>query len=397
MPVSTSVKYFHSAMPSAPVISGTPGTRIAAMRACLITGWGLQTAASVTVAEGVATVSLPNGHVLEPDVVALMAGAETAGLNGEKRILTTSTNAVSFDATGIADQVASGSITIKLAPVGGWEEVFSGTNIAVFRSTDVEGARHFLRVDDTSATNVRVVGYENMTDANTGVGPFPTNVQISGGGWWPAANAANTMPRAWTLIADSKGFRIHIHTATSIPGASGSIWGFGDFASFKSGDAYACALHCATGDLSGTGSPGSGNSGSEYCSSSSPPPGLYFSRSFTTLGGSVSGTHTTSEFFAGGASGSNASQPQAPAYPNGPDNGLVFAKKILLEPNICRRGVDRGWYVLPQNCHAAFSWLQKIDGQGELAGRKLLAIKCGSPASTSSQGVAFFDIIGPWG
>ncbi|MDD2610646.1 MAG: hypothetical protein PHX60_13350 [Giesbergeria sp.] len=95
---------------------------------------------------------------------------------------------------------------------------------------------------------------------------------------------------------------------------------------------------------------------------------------------------------------SGASTPSVltPSYPNGPDNGLILARKTLIEPGICLRGYSRGLYVTPQNCHAQFNWRDKIDGQGELAGRKLLAIKCGGPASTTSEGVAFVDITGPW-
>lgn len=396
----TSVKHFHSAMTGAPVLNGVAGSLIAVLDACLVNGFGLQTATSVTVASGIATATFPSGHSFEPDTVALFAGATPAGLNGEKRILSTSTNTVTFSATGIADGAATGTITAKLAPAG-WEKAFSGTNLGAFRSLGVESTRMYLRVDDTGTTNTRVVGYETMSDVNTGVGPFPTATQISGGGWWPKANAANATARAWTLIADSKGFKFHIHTLGAAVGSvnhgvSGCIWGFGDFSPLKPGDAYACSLQCSTSDQSTNTNGGGGIGHIEYCNSPSPNSGPYFPRSFTAIGGAVSGTHAPSENFSSGAASGSANQPQAPTYPNGPNNGLFFATKLLLEPNVCRRGIDRGVYVVPQNCHAYFNWRDKIDGQGELAGRKLLAIKCGSPAGATSQGVAFIDITGPW-
>lgn len=392
MTISTSVKYFHSSMPGAPVVSGTAGSRIAMFDACLVTGFGLVTATSVIVAGGVATATFPSGHSFEPDAVALIAGATPAGLNGEKRVLTTSTNTITFDATGIADQNATGTITAKLAPAG-WEKVYSGTNLAVYRSADITGTRQYLRVDDTGTTNVRVVGYESMTDVNMGVGPFPTATQIPGGGYWPAANGANATARAWTLIADSKTIKVHFHTAATNLGISGCVWGFGDFTSLKSGDAYACALQCAASDVASSTS--SASAAIEHCDSASTELVAYIPRSFTTLGGAVAVRHLPTEYIAGYASGGYAA-PQSPGYPNGPDNGLILGRKLFIEPSVCRRGIDRGVYIAPQNCHTAFSWRDKIDGQGALAGRKLLAVKCGSPAFGSSRGVVFFDITGPW-
>ncbi|SEQ84391.1 hypothetical protein [Giesbergeria anulus] len=390
----TPVKHFHSAMTGAPILNGTAGSLIAVLDACLTTGFGLQTASGVTVASGIATANFASGHSFEPDTIALFAGATPAGLNGEKRILTTSTNTVTFAVAGVADGAATGTITAKMAPAG-WAKEFSGTNLAAYRASSVESTRMYLRVDDTSTTNGRVVGYEAMTDINTGTGPFPAATQISGGGWWPKANAANATARAWTLVADSKGFLLHIHTVSTGQGVSGSLWKFGDFASLKPGDAYACSLQCGSTDLATNTLGGGGVGHFEYCNSQTPQVGTYLPRSFTTLGGSVAGLHAPIEYFAGGVSGA-ANQPTAPASPNGPDNSQILSKKLIIENGVCRRGMERGLYVIPQNCHNAFNWRDKIDGQGVLAGRKLLAIKCGTPAGISSTGVVFIDITGPW-
>lgn len=50
--MSTAVKFFHSEMPSAPVLSGTAGSLLAILDACLVNGWGLMTATSVVVSGG---------------------------------------------------------------------------------------------------------------------------------------------------------------------------------------------------------------------------------------------------------------------------------------------------------------------------------------------------------
>lgn len=390
----TSVKFFHSAMPNAPVLSGTAGSLIAVLDACLANGFGLKTADSIVVAGGVATATFSTGHSFEPDTIMLVAEATPAGLNGEKRVLTTSTNTVTFSAAGIPDLTATGTITAKLAPAG-WVKAFSATNLTAYRSLDVESTRMFLRVDDTGTTNARVVGYENMTDVNTGTAAFPSSSQVAGGGWWPKANSAGATARAWTLVADSKGFWLHIHTGTTTPGIAGSVWGFGDFASLKSGDPYACQLFCAKSDIAGFN--GATPYSVEHCGYSPVADSGYIARSYTSLGGSVAGaTFVTAGWQATSGASGYVSNTTMPLYPNGPDNGLALSGKSVVEPDVCLRGHTRGIYMVVQKCHDKFNWRDKIDGQGALLGRKLVAIKCGAPPGTSSMGLVFVDITGPW-
>lgn len=391
--MTTTVKHFHSAMIGAPVLSGTAGSLIAVLDACLKDGFGLKTADSVVVSGGIATANFSTGHSFEPDVIALAAGATPSGLNGEKRVLTTTTNAITFDATGIADGTATGTITFKVAPAG-WEKPFSGTNLAVYRSADVTSTRMFLRVDDTGTTNARVVGYESMSDVNTGVRAFPLSSQISGGGYWPKANATNATARAWTIIADTNVIYLHMNTPAGSTGMSGSIWGFGDFDSLKSGDPFACFLNAHSVDAATSISEASESI--EYWTNNPVSTMPAVPRSFTGLGGSVR-CMTIGEYAmtSSGASGALANA-ATPTYPNGANNGLILSKKLIIEQATTLRGRYRGVLLSPQNCHTSFNGRDKVDGQGDLAGRKLLAVKCGSPASNSSQGVVFFDITGPW-
>lgn len=391
--MSTTVKHFHSAMTGAPTLSGTAGSLIAVLDACLTDGFGLKTADSVVVSGGIATANFSTGHSFEPDVIALFAGATPAGLNGEKRVLTTSTNTVTFDATGISDQTATGTITAKLAPVG-WEKPFSGTNLAVYRSQDVTGTLMSLRVDDTGTTNARVVGYESMSDANTGTGPFPTSAQISGGGYWPKANTAGATARAWTVIADSRFVYVHTHAATSQPGIAGPIHGAGDILALDNMPAYAAAIFASPSDIS-SGASGAATS-IEWMPSTSAA-GPYMMRNSTGLGGSVAATHCNESYpcISSGPSGA-VNNPSTPVYPNGANNALILTRKTLTEAVGGLRGLLPGIYLTTQNCHASFSRLEKVAGQGNLVGRKLLAVKCGGANASASQGVVFFDITGPW-
>ncbi len=389
--MSTTVKHFHSAMSGAPTLNGVAGSLIAVLDACLVDGFGLKTADSVTVSGGIATATFSTGHSFEPDVIALVAGATPAGLNGEKRVRTTATNVITFDATDIADGTATGTITIKLAPAG-WEKPFSGTNLAAYRAIDPTSTRMFLRVAD-GTTNARVVGYESMSDVNTGVRAFPLEAQQAGGGYIPKASPANATARAWTVIADSRGWWLHIHTATTSLGISGSVWGFGDYDSYKSGDPFACALQCSTTDTSGS---GAANAASAEYAGLVNIAGPFTPRSFTGLGGSVQLDHAQESYNTeAGVSGGVASS-MVPTYPNGPNNGLLLSRKLLVERGLALRGVSRGLLTAVQNCHTQFNWRDKVPGQGQYAGRTLMAVKCGSAAGTASQGVVFFDITGPW-
>ena len=389
---STSVKFFHSAMPGAPVLSGTAGSLISVLD-LLVTGMGLKLADSLVVVNGVATLTFSSGHSFEAHAVALVAGATPAALNGGRRILAATPNTATFAAPGVPDGAATGSITAKLAGAG-WEKAFTGTNLAAYRSTHLSSTRMFLHVDDAAAASARVVGFESMSDVSTGMGPFPSAVQISQGGYWPKSNVAGPAARAWTLIADSRGFVLHTHAGAS-SGLSGSVWGFGDLAADRSGDAYACVLQCSSSDVSAGSS--SAASAMEYAAANGGG-SSFMPRSFTAVGSAVNGGNGCEAYVtaSSGPAGS-FSNPMVPVYPNPADNSLVFTRKIVYEPNVSRRGAFRGLLFPAQNCHAAFAWRDVIDGQDELSGRKLMAIKCGGPAGTSSQGVLFVDLTGPWG
>ena len=393
--MSTTVKHFHSAMSGAPVLSGTAGALIAVLDACLVNGFGLKTADSVVVSGGIATATFSTGHSFEPDVIALVTGATPAGLNGEKRVLTAMTNVITFDATDIADGTATGTITFKIAPAG-WAKPFSGTNLAAYQSTDVTGTRLFLRVDDTGTKVARVVGYETMSGIDSGLGPFPTGGQLAGGGYWSKSNLANATPRSWTVVSDGKTFWLHTYTADSLVVHAGSIRGFGDFTSLKSGDAFACSLLAGISDTSGQSA-----AGDTYDLELQFPNGTagpWLARSYTGVGSSVVGTRFVEM---GGASTSGSSGginfATAPSYPNGPDNSLILSRTLIVQGGAALRGMTRGALHAVQNLHTSFAHLDKVPGQGEYAGRKLLAVKCGAAAGAASRGVMFFDITGPWG
>ncbi len=399
---NTTVKYFHSAMSGAPTLNGTAGSLIAVLDACLVNGLGTKTADSLVVSGGIATFTVSTGHIFEVDSVILVAGATPSGLNGEKRVISITTTTATFDATGISNQTATGTITAKLSPAG-WEKAYSGTNLAAYRSLDMTSTRNLLRVDDTGTTNARVVGYESMTDVNTGLGKYPTTAQVSGGAYWPKASDTSATARGWTVVADGKSFFLHTntHVTTANAGNAGAVYSFGDIAPFKSGDLYCCSIVGTTSDIA-TSSAASVYSSNYLYNSGQAACGYYLSRQFTGLGGSIScGKRPESYGIADGNCGATAHI----QWPNGADNSLMPSRVLVTEYPTTEvhtlRGVIRGLLAPMHSCYASFGWRDKIDGQGAYAGRKLMAIKGnGGPAenaaANASGGVIFFDITGPW-
>lgn len=390
--MSAVVKYFHSGMTGAPVLSGTAGAMVGVLDACLVNGFGLKTLDSLIVAGGIATMTISTGHSFEVDSVALVAGSTPSGLNGEKKILSITGTTATFDATGISDQTATGTISAKLAPLD-FAKSFTGTNLAVYRSADPASTQMFLRVDDTGTTNARVIAYESMTDVNTGVGPFPTEAQASGGRWWGKSSAASAAVRPWLIVGDSKTFYLQTFTGTATVDTGGMVFLFGDFVPERSGDPYAAMLSGAIADVTSSGSTNVNCVG--YNNTTNGQTG-HSPRSYTFLGGSVGAFHRGESFFLGqGASGLLDSG--IGGFPNPVNNGMYLTPILVYEGVNLLRGRNRGGLLSPQIISTAFDNRQKIDGRGSLAGRKLMAVKCCVPAgSKAASGTMFIDITGPW-
>ncbi|MFN4325246.1 MAG: hypothetical protein ACK4FP_05100 [Azonexus sp.] len=368
------VKHFLSSHAGAPVLSGTAGSLIAVLDTCLVNGYNLLTLDSLVVVNGVLT-GTKAGHGFVPDQVIATTANET-DLTGEWTVTTTTSNTFNAVATGVPNTVGTGTLTAKAAPLG-WSKVYSGTNKAVYRSNDPTSTGMYLRVDDTGTTSGRVVGYETMTDVDTGTGPFPTSSQMSGGLYWAKSAQTGTTARLWKLFGTSKKFDFFprvdngAHTTRHYP--------FGDFVSEKPGDAYQCLI---SGDWSYNISVGYSAIGTNNF----PVVNAYAPRSYNQLGTSVQlGTGF------GGVSPSGASG--NPAYPSLANNGLILSHILLREhtANVMRALSIPGTYATPQA-------LPMSDGDvvtdiAALPGRKLMATATGIQGT---EGRLFIDITGPW-
>lgn len=386
------LQVLHSALSGAPTISGQSGTLTTMLKACLVDGFGLVTLDSLVVSGGIATATRAAGHSAVAGSFQTIAGATPGGLNGVKQVLSATVTTFTFDATGISDQTATGTITAKVSPLG-WASEYSASNVEVFRSPNVIGTRHYLRVDDGGAEprDARVVAYESMTDVNTGTGPSPTAGQLSGGGYWCKSNSANSTTRPWVLVGDDRTF--YLMVCHSGAGTNFSSYCFGDFESFKSGgDAYANVLMCQTSTQSAQ-TAGSAASDADYTDTETATHlGAYFSRSYTGIGASALGKKGMPFGINGTASGVRSGQSSGLwQYPNGPDGGLYLTKPFLLETAVSAiRGRYRGLHVTPQSIGTAvFAHLEAVTAIAGLSGRTLRAVH-------SNSGVYFFDQTGPW-
>lgn len=357
-------QWFTSDMPGAPALSGTVGTLIAVLDACLLNGFGSVTLTSLTVSGGVAT-AVKAGHGFLDYVVVLIEGSTPSELNGKKRIAWVDANTFTFDATGITDQTATGTITAKVAPVG-WDKPHSGTNKAGYARTDLAANAMMLRVDDTPPQYSTIIMYETMSDVDTGTGPAPT----SGSYYFCKSNAANTTARQWRLFADGRGLYLFCKN-------NGSGWysalEFNDSESYKNGDGFGTVLHAVE----------SATYQFQYYTLNSW--GL-ISRSYSQSGGPVSArcyTHSRSSTL-----GSNFQSYPAPA-----DSGFHAWPMEIWEGSTLARGLLAGiWNPI----HASPSTGGPSDGLivtdiPQLPGRRLMLqeIYNGGAAAAS-------DLTGPW-
>ena len=392
-PVDTSVKHLHSGMAGAPTLNGVAGSMIDVLDAVLVTGCDFKNATSLAVLNGVATLSFSGSHSATVESVVLVSGVTGAlsALNGEQKVKAIGSGSVSF-ATASANGTATGTVSFKMAPAG-WAKVFSATNIGVYRSQDPAGTQMYLRVDDTGTTSCRVIGYESMTDIDTGVGPFPLAAQQAGGGFWAKSYSANSNAVRWSVIADARTalVSVAVFTSQSTSAIGSNTRMFGDIVASKpGGDAFACVLGYSSGSNfnSREGCIGTANSAEQA-----------MPRSFTGLGSCVLHSNFS---YTGINNALSGQDPTLGSFPSPIDGGLRLSKRYVSElQQQPPRGDIPGLYTVPQTDAGRFFYDRVITtGTGILAGRKLFSLT--PTVSNTSEwpsnviGVMFVDITGPW-
>ena len=387
--VDTSVKHAYSSMTGAPAINGMTGSLIAALKAFLVTGWGAKAVDSAEISNGVCRLTFASGKsAAEIHSVISLSGASPAGLNGEQRVTAVASGWVEFK-TDLPDGPVTGSLSFKM-PSLGWEEVFSKTNVSVFRSADPRGTRPFIRIDDSNPLYARVQMYESMTDVDTGVGVAPA---IAGGYYWHKRSSAAATGIYWLLIGDSRGFYYApVPNGASSAAASASFGAAsnyaGDINSYRSGDAWCGHL---------TGCTGTNYDAREGCAfQSGSAAGRTLMRASHGIGAALICDKVT--FGSTGAtSGANALMG---SFPSRADNGLRLADILVMDGAIAAgpRGTMPGAYFCPQDGLVAGlgAELKFTQGAEAFAGMTLLSIVIGSPAATTGNGMAFWSVNTDW-
>jgi len=386
--MSTDVKYFHSEMPGAPaeLSYATAGTAIAMFDACLVNGFGLVTASSVVVENNICTMTFPSGHSFSQYVVAEVAGATPSALNGQHRIISTTTNTASFEIT-LADQTATGTITAKVAAAG-WEKTFSDTNVGVYRSLNPASTRLFFRVEDAAANSYtyRVEGNENMTAAHIGTGLFrPTSFHFQ-------KTTQTSGTRKWFIVANSSMVYVgHLGVGDSAGGYA--VGCFGDIRSRKSNDVYRGFIR---GNFSSNTSAGHAVSSSVFDANPIGTAGAY-ARDWTGIGGQKVGQFAETATSGSTSPGYSSGAP----YPNGPDYGLLLRPLIACESDRTVRGWAPGLYVAEQNLQGRICATNRVGtfltDIPDLPGAVLAAIPVSFSAGAGNWYACFVDVGRDWG
>ena len=389
--VDTSVKHFLSTMYGEPVQDGQVGSKIAVLDACLVTGFGLRAATRITVAAGVATVEFTAGAALPPppDSVLLIDGAAQALLNGEQRVSESAGGLFRFR-TAAPDSVDTGvGITFKYAPLG-WAKPFSGTNQAVYRSTDPQSYGMYLYVDDRDTRTTAMRGYESMSAIDVGQGPFPTAAQQAVGLYWGKSTVASSAAVRWCLVGDTRFFLENVApgSSSSTAATAGGSRAFGDLLALRrAGDAFATVLMGSTNLTDGYATPSSGSLEQNTTSSR-----LYLPRAITGLGSAVAPRYIS--FIGPGSSGADSFLGN---FPSDVDGELKFTRTYVDNSPVSvavPRALIPGFRYVPQANTAPYferdTYLLE-DGTD----KRLLALPQSSSTGTPS-GYGFVDITGPW-
>lgn len=382
------VKYLNSNMRGAPVMATSGyGSMVGLLDACLLTGFGLVSVTGITVASGVATAAVSSGNSFDVGAVVLIDGATPSALNGEARVLSSNLTSFTF-ATAAADGAATGTITVKYAPIGGWEKAFSGTNKAVYRSTDSLGSQFYYQIDDSlNTTWLNLRGYEIMSDVDTGSGPFPVSSQVSR--YYRAFGSGN--PIQWFVFGDSRTilFAGTTSRAYQLSLDAAHLRGFGDAISVApAGDAWAAFVSSSAGDTANyqigrldSGAPNNASSG-----------GTYFARPFAGVGSSPN-----AQIVALSASETSGGSTTFGTFPSFIDGRLRLVPVHLCESNTPRARVPGVLFVPHSGLVSYFNNGDSIIGEGDLAGRRLVAVRTSnSKYDGGPSGVYFVDATGPW-
>jgi len=375
-------------MAGASTINGVSGSRIAALKAFLVTGFGVKTIDSATTISG-GKCRLPfssGASAAVLNAVITVAGATPAALNGEQKVTAVSSTWVEF-ATALPDGPVTGSITFRMAPLG-WEEVYSKTNVSVFRPTDPRSSRPYLRIDDSNALYAIVQMYESMSDVDTGFNGTPAR-------YWAGRSAAAATAVSWVLAGDSCGLLVSVapYSTSAVPSTfPHGLYYFGDCVSDRSGDGYPAVL------MGNTSNAANSSDGSLLTGNVS---NAFVMRQAAGMGAALQ-TSVGNELLSTGTSGATGQSASYGPFPSRAAQALFLTRNIVADGGTFgvagRRGFVPGVLHVPQSdVLTAYptAGIQEV-GSGDYSGKMLLSVALNSNIASTANGIGFIDITGPW-
>lgn len=277
----------------------------------------------------------------------------------------------------------------------GWAKAFSSTNIAAYRAA--AGSRMYLRVDDTSAQEARISGYEAMSGASAGTGQYPNGAQLPGGLFVRKSETSDATTRPWVVVATGTCFYFLVQSnssdwtvSTSTPYLSGQFF-FGDLISYKPGDQYHSLIIGATSTGIDRGNLGGINKSSSFSANS----GHYMPRNHLQIGGPIAVSKVIISDFSTASTVIGAAS-SYPVFPDSVSGGMLLSPLVIVEGSdggsrFAVRGLLPGLWAplhnMPMN-HA-----DVLDGSGDMAGKQFLMFNI---STSSSLGRAALEISNTW-
>lgn len=372
---------FHSTDTGLPQagVDGIAGAGIAnILDPCLVNGFNSKSGVTVTRSGGTATYTY-NNHGYAALSVVTIGGFNETDYNVTGTITNVTANTWDMTVANSPATPGTGTGTSIKAPIG-WSTTFTGTNIRSYKQKS--GTNQLtLGVDDTSTSNLNVRLFESMTAAGTtfssGVNPTPSQAQNAGGLYCYKSSVGAGTYRNWQMFSNGKIFYLFIQFQGVT--TSGSGMAFGDFTSYRYGDAYNTCLIASIAINAGGANQNFWNGPSTGVPANASMSGHYIARPFTGIGGSYNcykwwdATRAcTAVTIEPGAAGG--------AYPSPTEGGIILSPMWIFEGNNGRRGHLPGMWV---PCHnRALTHGDTFTGQAgsSLAGKTFEVVNGGSGA-----------------
>lgn len=273
--MGTQLKWFTHSTGSAPQLSNSQGALIPILDACLVTGFNERDIISATKSGDMITLDFGVNHGYLNYQVIELSGFSDSKLNGEHRILLSTTTTITFELSNVISLIGSGKC--KLAPLG-FEKKYEAFGKRAYRSKNTLINPFYLRVDDTldlvwTSTYAKfakvaivedmsgielsdIAGYQAPYDASNPnqnwVGSGSGSTAVNGWAKWYYAYALGfsssyqdvTAPAVgnyqWLIVGDESGFYF---LPSSYTDASGTVYAFGMFESYLNNDNFNCFLN----------------------------------------------------------------------------------------------------------------------------------------------------------